>query len=184
MYETPPSFGWTRGERGGIHPGKWWVALLRGTWFSRAFRPNLARIPARLLRDSCLARRIHSTSRENFVSCLNVYILDRRLPVFLSLFFFIFLEFSSFSQVAKLWREHSRSWWALRTFVAGTQTRCIIIAIAVSISKQVRRNDVALDFFFFLFFFFLRQWYPMMTMVFSWGILFPLFVRRSSCGVS
>jgi hypothetical protein len=59
------------------------------------------------------------------------------LPVFLSLFFFIFLEFSSFSQLAKLWRELSRSSWALRTFVAWTQTRWIIIAIAVSISKQV-----------------------------------------------
>jgi len=42
----------------------------------------------------------------------------------------------------------------LRTFVAWTQTRWIIVAIAVSISKQVRRNDVALDFIFFLVFFF------------------------------
>ncbi len=153
MYENPPSFGWTRGDRGGIHPGKGWVALLRGTWFSREFCPNLARIPARLLRDSCLARRIHSTSRANFVARLNIYITDRSLPVFLSSFFFIFLEFSSFSQLAKLWRELSRSWWALRTFVAWTQTRCVIIAIAVSISKQVRRNDVALNFIFFLVFF-------------------------------
>ncbi len=130
---------------------------MRGTWFSRVFCPNLARIPARLLRDSCLARRIHSTSRETFVARPNIYISDRRLPVFLYLFFFILLEFSSFSQLAKLWREHSRSWWALRTFVGWTQTRCIIIAIAVSISKQVRRNDVALDFIFFLDFIFLRQ---------------------------
>jgi hypothetical protein len=88
------------------------------------------------------------------VACRNVYISDPRLPVFLSLFFFIFLEFSSFSQLAKLWRELSRSWWTLRTFVAWTQTRWIIVAIAVSISKQVRRNDVALDFIFFLVFFF------------------------------
>jgi hypothetical protein len=62
-----------------------------------------------LLRDSCLARRIQSTSRENFVARPNIYISDRRLPVFLSLFFFIFLEFSSFSQLAKLWRELSRA---------------------------------------------------------------------------
>ncbi len=151
--KTPPRLD-EREERGAVFiqengGSRFW----RGTWFSRAFCPNLARIPARLLRDSCLARRIHSTTRENFVACLNVYILDPRLPVFLSLFFFIFLEFSSFSQLAKLWRELSRSWWALRTFVAWTQTRCVIVAIALSISKQVRRNEVALEFFFFLFFF-------------------------------
>lgn len=185
MYETPPpSFGWTRGERGGIHPEKGGSRFCEELGSLACFVQILREFP-----DDCRAILVSqgefiARAEQISVACPNVYISDPRLPVFLSLFFFIFLEFSSFSQLAKLWRELSRSWWALRTFVAWTQTRCIIIAIAVSISKQVRRNDVALDFIFFLVFFFLRQWYLMMTMVFSWGVFFAVFVLRSSCGVS